>query len=577
MLRTIHRVTIYQAAVTDNPNKSYALQFYSMHSFTSDSSWDNISQKAKLTLQRRIKKIGYVIFDINDYKACKENIQPNIIAQNITKNKTYLNIDKSSTTIINVNPKFNTGSIYNSDGYRTNPLIQRGDIISVETGYIIYDKTNDVIWDTIDTGNVGNIGTFTQKLPENYDLEGFDDNGNFKFNVNDRWRPANRALIFKGYIAKSGIDNDGNIFLDLEDYMYLFNRARIPNKIYDPNAKNAYDYHNSKAVRGWTLKNIISDMVINITNGDKLPIGVLQPVGNDGNINLNLKGSVSTGANIDSQLGVIKVENSTIGKFFEFLKNEYNFPVFFRSNTDILVTNPFIYNDFTYGEVPKFDADAGFSLNGASTGQEEFTFIMGEWTLDAENIAIKNNLLKSGYPPGYYRNKQNIIKANLEFKRDDDVPMGATIKSIFKTNLVDSTMEVIKTSDGRGKKNLVELTRHVGDYGGTDLTFMYLSTSETKDMNPDGTPNVPVLTKNMDNFGAAMLKLVNFTGLKGSFSIGGYPYVQFCDIVNIVDLSFPERSGRYYVKQVIYKVDSNDGNTQEVFIDYRLPNKNVNQ
>ena len=600
MLQAVVRITVYQSTKQDKTNtalkvdgqsapfnnlRNRVFQFYRVISANIDSSWDNIIQKAQVVLPRRMRFIHSMEYSESDYL----NLKPSIFTKNIetTLNSKPLSpeytLDLSNSnrySLINYNNSVNNGFNYDKDLFRVNPLIQRGDLIVIQLGYVMGDKEELSKYNTIEYGNekihLFDSG-FAKPLPTDYAKSGNLNIGttNEVFDINNRWKPYNRGFQFKGYVSKTSINNDGNILLDCEDYMYIFNRAKIPNKVYDPNAKNKYG-------KNWTLNKIFDDMLGSVVNINDLPIPVIQPVGVGGIPIENSAGYIDFSLNHDCQLPIIKTENATIGDVFRKIKDDFNIPICFRPNTDYLVATPFVYNDFAYD--PKTQAhveanythDDGFTLNAPSLGQEEFLFITGIWSPDNENAAIKYlNDTGVNAPSGILRNRQNIISSDLEFKRTNDQFVGATVKSQFKIDSVKTTGEPVKTNDDRPVKTPQEHSVHVGDYGGTEYTFFFLVTSETKVVK-NGVVDKGALDKAMKDHGKMLLDQKNYTGLYGSFKTFGYPYVQFSDIVTIVDLSFPERNGRYYVKKVIYNADVQQGITQEIHLDYKLPDKKLN-
>lgn len=614
MLKTVTRITIYQSLVGGKENapnfRPLAMQFYSCHSAMIDMTWDNTTQKAQIIIPARIRDIGAVEYNLDDFKS----IDSNIFTQNIegaiaglnsghldplkqgTGNRLLKNtvskIINDKYSIINTYQNLNQGKNYNTSGFRNNPLIQRGDIIVIQLGYIMLNKDNNTVFNTIasyapiSTGeggsNVGFPNELSSKLPPSYAA-----NIGGTFEVDYRWQPYNRAYQFKGYISKTGINNEGNIQIDCEDFMYLFNRARIPNMKYDPNDKKA---PNGK---GWTINDIITDMITGsrgptmsgIQNIDQLPLSVIQPTKLNGanglTPDLNSFLDVDTSLNFNTTLGTIALQNATIGQVFQTLKDDYGMQVFFRPNTDFIVCSPFVYNNYDANNPFVINSKRTSSDNVPSLGQEEFTFIMGNWSSqsDVENVDFIPSTLRGKYT---FKNQQNIIKSNLEFRKSDDQLVGVNVKSIFKLDSKLGGSEVF-TGDGRKKKKLIEHVRHVGPVGGTDLTTIYLVTSETMGnadssypiLKSDGTVNVDNLNIAMDNWGWNFLSKINYTGLYGNIVVAGYPYIQFSDVVNIVDLSFPERSGRYYVKGVTYNASVEEGYTQTIKLDYKIPNRNI--
>lgn len=622
MLKTTARITIFQSQSnneaqasqqeTGRPFVPMVLQFYSYHTAEINTSWQNIVQTSKITFPRRIVAVGKMDYSFADYDSLSPNIFTGKIQENIcgTSSMTSqlqvrkfigLTAGNSNVSLI-FNPNINNGSRYakndpNSglgnylDGQRINGLITHGDMIVVQLGYVIENRNGESL-DTINSGNVGSIkgqNIISQQLPSKYSKLPLQDG---YFNVDNRWRPYNRGFQFKGYVDKIKINNDGNVELDCEDFMYLFNRAMIPNATYDP-AKKDSDGVN------WTINSIVDDLVSSVgtyhgysgtqSNINSMPRAVIQGTDEEGKPVYEL--SITKNTNIDTTIGLVNIQQASIGDVFKFFKSNYNIPCFFIPNTEILVTTPFVYNSNITKPSNKTIVGYSDELDGNTNqiGQEEFTFIMGQWSLESEATLIKNGFLRTA-PSGTYKNTQNIIKTNLEFKYTDDQPVGALVKSVYLLDTKDTDGNNVTTTVAkRTKKTPTEHTIHVGDYGGVTYTYFYLVTRTngtnstlTPDANydanvyTDGKLDIGKLDIAMNAYGNMMLSHINYTGFYGSFTTYGYPYVQICDIITIIDFSFPERSSRYYTKSVVYKGDTTEGLVQTIEVDYRLPNKNIN-
>ncbi len=661
MLKPIFRCTIYQSESNDSLDtiepiygtfQPYALQFYSYNLFELNYSWDQITQTAKIILPRKIKSIGATTYERTDFNLHPEKILPNIINKLITGSEfgvipmtqKKLPLDEQGTFYSLIfNPNANNGVKYDfrpgdyispqqaQNGivskiisHRVNGLIQHGDFIIINYGYMIENKDGGFTFNTMEFGNLygteatntnGKLSpiktpiTFTASsavqlhshLPPNLDYYNSDGSVNL---FSARLRVRN----FTGYVSKININKDGMIELDCEDYMYLFNKIKVPNAVYAPsNTHNSTNVKYKKAINyfpengpinGWTLNNIIADMYNNSIGGDPaisnvnyLPISnFLEGSKAQSYIAKKAHDTIRINTNIDTTIGEITLKNATIGDFFKKIKEDYNIPVFFSPNSTFLVTTPFIYNTQLTKPGPK-PLD-GYTKDPQALGQEEMIFIMGQWSLLSEQIIT--DYFTAGtisVIPGYLKNRQNILKSNLEYKSTSDVPVGALVKSIYLLDTIAQDGSTVKTKNGVVKKTPQEHTVPVGDQGGTVYTFFYLVTRssgtnlpatgektsnyQNNIFNPNGSINVKLLDAAMKAYGYYQLSHYNYQGFYGTFETYGYPYVRPCDIVNIVDLSFPERSGRYYVKSVKTKGDTESGITQTIEVDYRLPNKTI--
>lgn len=630
MLLPIQRFTIYQSQspVSINgesiPNfEPLAMQFYSCNEVEINNSWDQITQTAKIVLPRKIVAIGSVPYSFNEY----DTLNPNTFTANIQKQicGTNSNIPKKTITLIDnkipsptysliFNPNINNGSRFVGNN-RYNGLIQHGDMVVIQCGYMIEQIDQPPI-NTLINGNVGNqtsplvgggnnilsvnLPPTLQKAPNVTSVSSPLFTPVSYYNIDNRWKPFNRGYQFRGYVSKISINKEGNVEINCEDLMYLYNRAKFPNAVYNPSGPSGkiqpFDYLNNKTTSGWTVNNIIVDSIqgrtsegtqSGIQNYDYLPRQVIPSV-DDNNIPQPGEISIIYNQDIDMLVGKITTTNAAVGDLFKTLKDSYNIPVFFRPNTNILVSTPFMYNQLI--TTPSPIKGVGYTRDLGSTGQEEFTFIMGQWSINSEETLMADGFLRNA-PTGTYKNRQNIINSDLQFKYTDDQPVGAIVKSIYKIDLVATPEQGASTADGRVRKTPIEYSVPVGDAGGQQYTFFYLVTKSDVDnsspdsINPGSPQNIFVngvvnkanLTRAMKDYGNMLLSHFNYSGFYGSFVTYGYPYVQMCDIVNIADLSFPERSGRYYVKQVIYRGSTDHGFTQQIFLDYKLPNKNINE
>lgn len=584
MLQPVIRITIYQNFSDDELStisvKPLALQIYSVVNLEAKQSWEEMIQTAEFTIPKGVEKIGYVEYSYEDYFTMRETIFTKNIETAIKNNikDRYLTIKQSPTTpaaisLINKSRTINTDKNgIDIRGYRINPLIKRQDMIIIQCGYLTYDK-NGAIFSTIDSGNVGLSNKFSQKLPD--DLNKVTNNLTFSnnFNIDNRWKAYNRGILFKGYITSLDVDNDNNIVVKCQDYMYLFTKATLPNSKREYNPGDPIWNQNSPSFKsGWNVNNIILDCLDNITNSATLPKAVIQPT-IDGIPALNLKGTINVDRNQDIRLGKIIVPNQirvTVYDVLRCMNEDYGINVFFRPNTDIICASPFVYNSYA--------VDFGKKENELtpSVGQEQFLFITGNWTEDGANVALEylksnTNIFIPKVATGeWLRNTQNVISTNLEFRRTEDNIVGGVVKSIYLLDYTsgDDTNDVT-TKDARKRKKPKELSKHVGNVGGTQYTWFYLIDSSKNKIKTQAE-----LETEMVNFGNYKLRQTNYTGLYGSFTTYGYPYVNMCDVITFIDLSNPERNGRYYVKSVTYMASTNNGLTQEIYIDYRIPDTN---
>lgn len=600
MNKLITRITIYQSftdkEIADSAVKlkPRVFQIYSHKSLNINISWEDMEQKAKVVIPRRVKYIGALDYNFSDYdslnpKTFPYNIQKeifNITDDSILTNwvntpmRKFITVEGGVNSLINIDSNINNGKYFNEKGYRTNPLIRIGDIIVIQVGYLM-KTANGNTFQTIDGGNIGNTNEFSSKLPDDLkkasNINNFTDStqeiGSF-YNPDNRWKPYNRGYVFRGFVTNTSINNDADVEISCEDLMWFYNRAKLPNskRIYDPNDVKVADPITGK--KGWTVEMMILDMIENITNVNELPQSCI-PATNNGIPSFE-KGSISLEGNTSIKVGKVILTGKmgcTIGDVLKTLKNDYGCNPFFRPNTDILNFGPFVYNSFTNYADPDYTKD--MSLNGNSIGQENFIFITGNWTEEGEKQALdyisKNSTISllgpyfNNVKTGYLKNKQNIISTNLEFKRTESNFVGIIAKSIFKTDYTSNDDAAVETKDGRKRKKPKETSAHAGDYGGIQYTIPMLTSSGQA---PDD------LQKKLENFAKMKLNQMHYNGLYGSFTTYGYPYVNPCDRVTILDLSFPERNGTFYIRRVERISDESNGLLQTIHIDYKIPDTN---
>lgn len=123
--------------------------------------------------------------------------------------------------------------------------------------------------------------------------------------------------------------------------------------------------------------------------------------------------------------------------------------------------------------------------------------------------------------------QKNIISDNLEYKKLEDIKIGATC--ISENETINGT-----NKDGSPKRKTVEVKTFVGDKDGELRTLHYINTSIEK----------------MQILGKRELKRYLYEGYRGSFTTFGLPRVKHGDEVILEDKILPERNGSYLVKSV---------------------------
>ena len=305
MLKPICRITFYQSLskkeqedlpVDNTTNGSnfepIVTQFYSCSSVEINNAWDQITQTAKIIFPRGLLRVGFTTFKFDDYLnditsprktmevICGKNstdfLSPLKVSSWLDVNTQGISTFGSMTASILYNPNINNGEQYvivNDGSYqRRNGLILHGDIVQIQLGYNILDENTGQNFNTISNGNstVGKGltstggGSTTRQIPNDYVYQQIGDGSGTDY-TNVQWQPANRAQLFKGYVSKILINKDGDIEIDCEDMMYLFNRAKFPSNVYSPSGSSnhiqPYDYFNNTTTHGWTVNNMIIDAI----------------------------------------------------------------------------------------------------------------------------------------------------------------------------------------------------------------------------------------------------------------------------------------------------------------------------
>lgn len=539
----------YNDSLSGSQQTFQQLYFTDYNSVEINNSWDNLEQTAKITIPRKVRKvIGNTItgnFDVSN----------NVIINDLT-NPLYRFISHDITVGA-------SGSKFNklSDGlyYRTNPLVEVGDVITIQLGYIIRNN-----------GEYNTLGDYS--IPFN-GLLSSDDGGNNgtlyideNFDIQQSDGEDNSDLLFYGYVTGVNVTIDGNIIIDCEDYMWYLKKARIPNKIYNNNdPKNGTLYKSINDTKGDFFTNpkgySINSMLYDMMGNDGRTHNVLDIISSDniqqGNtasgiqnltilpipLNVAYNSSFTMNSlplaipkidftnNVDTIIGDVTLQNGpTIYEFLKTLKNEYEIPSFFLLEDGFyrLYCSTFVYDD-------RLGADGESSISRPSGFQQ-------------------------------YQFGTNIIESNLEWKDNSTINAGAIVKSLYLQGLLLPDLSPVKTKKDKLKKNLSSIPVAVGDPNGPQYTFFYTTSNATIANGKDS----DAVRKAMREWGQKQLDKVAYTGYYGTFTTFLYPYVKWGDIIYISDPNIPERNGFYYVKRVITRANFEEGSIQEITIDYKL-------
>ena len=219
--------------------------------------------------------------------------------------------------------------------------------------------------------------------------------------------------------------------------------------------------------------------------------------------------------------GIIRTNGETVAKLLEDLRKTYHFEAYFRGS------------ELRCG---------AFSYMPQDTGPPPYnTFIFQE----------------------------NIISDNLEYARKDDV-----VLSCLASNTVESATGQT-TKDGQPKTQKTKLSLLVTYKKGSD-SVEYLPVKEGQEIPQDQTgerhdfffPGAKTL-KDLEDLATPQLRKYYYTGLRGTFTTFGLPYVKHGDAINLVDHVLPERNGTYMVRGVKY-TGGTGGLRQEIELDFKI-------
>lgn len=144
--------------------------------------------------------------------------------------------------------------------------------------------------------------------------------------------------------------------------------------------------------------------------------------------------------------------------------------------------------------------------------------------------------------------QKNVVDSNLEYKRKDDIKLGANAYSI-------SSSTAGTNKDGSSKKKKSRLKVFVGEQGGETRTLYFLNVKTEAELK---------------KLAETKLRRYYYEGYKGSFTAFGMPFVKHGDSVVIQDDKVKEKQGEYLVKGVTHKLTTSDGLRQEIELDLRI-------
>jgi hypothetical protein len=190
---------------------------------------------------------------------------------------------------------------------------------------------------------------------------------------------------------------------------------------------------------------------------------------------------------------------------------------------------------------------------------------------------FRGNELRSGvliYIPGEgltqnFFFQQNIISDELEYVRKDDI----TLSAVAHNTITEETGKLTKT--GLAKTKRVRLEVLVTLKNGVK-TVRQINHGDVVPPNNEGErrtlfyPGATTVSQ-LANLAFAEIEKYYYTGLRGTFTSFGIPFVRQGDIANIQDPILPERNGQYMIKEVEYS-GGVEGMRQKIHLDFKLNN-----
>ena len=189
---------------------------------------------------------------------------------------------------------------------------------------------------------------------------------------------------------------------------------------------------------------------------------------------------------------------------------------------------------------------------------------------------FRGNELRSGvliYVPGeaVTRNftfQKDIIEDELEYVRKDDIVLSAVARNC----IVESTGKTNK--DGTAKTKRVRLEVLVTLRNGL-TTIKTIEKGQSVPPNEEGERRTlffpgATTTQQLADLAIAELTKYYYTGLKGTFTTFGLPFVRQGDNVTLTNPVLPEQNGTYKVKRVDYSGGFDIGLRQKIHLDFKL-------
>jgi hypothetical protein len=165
--------------------------------------------------------------------------------------------------------------------------------------------------------------------------------------------------------------------------------------------------------------------------------------------------------------------------------------------------------------------------------------------------------------------QKNIISDELQYSRKDDVILSAIAHNTI-------TEDNGTTKDGATKTKHKRIEVLVTIKNGEAQPYKEIKRGDTVPLNDEGErrtlffPGAKTVKELGDLAYAEIIKYY-YTGLRGSFTTFGLPFVRQGDNAEIRDAKLPERNGVYRIKKVNYNGGDTIGLRQRITLDFKLP------
>lgn len=161
----------------------------------------------------------------------------------------------------------------------------------------------------------------------------------------------------------------------------------------------------------------------------------------------------------------------------------------------------------------------------------------------------------------------NIIDDNLEYQRKDDIKLSAVAYNYINENAGGITTD----GNQKTKKKRIAVLVEMLPNGGHKETVI---TSGSVPNATEGERRTffftgATTTSELTTLALQQLEKYMYTGLKGTFTTFGIPFVKHGDNVQFKDRYLPERVGIYKVKEVVYS-GGMQGIRQEIELDFKV-------